>query len=162
MKFIKTIFALLAVVVIAAVLWGLRRTYKVEHGANEELFQAGTADMTALDGDFTGTVTGYNGSWQGKTFMRTENAGINRFLENGAIVTKYPFKTYVGKGLRNEELDVIKLDYNQPGNPWWLQYIVDEIVLVAPAKYLGKVHIHLMSGVTFSVGYFTIEPSVGI
>lgn len=140
-----------------AICFGLWRTYKTGRSQNQENFLRGTADIAALDGDYQGSVTGYSGSWQGKTFNRTDGSGRNRFQEHGGIVTKFPFKTSVGKGVRDTQLDVIKLDYNQPGNPWWLRLIIDEVVLVAPDTYLGKVHIRVAPGIVFSMGYFTLE-----
>jgi hypothetical protein len=146
----------IVVVCLLIVCFGLWRTYTVEHSQNQQLFRQGAADTTTLDGEYTGRVTGYEGRWQGKTFFRQDSRGINRFQESGSIVNKYPFKTYLGKGLRDPDLNVIKLDYNQSGNPWWLRFIVDEIVMSAPDTYLGKVHIHVAPGITFSMGYFTL------
>lgn len=161
---LKAIATLLFVVVglalVGSSLFGLWRTRKSEQSPNQERFLAGTAETLSLDGDYQGTVTGYSGSWQGKAFTQTDNSGLNRFLENGEIVKKFPFKTYVAKGLRDVDLDVIKLDYNQPGNPWWLRFIVDEIVLVSPNTYLGKVYIRVVPGLVFSMGYFTLEKSL--
>lgn len=157
MNIVKILLTVVGVLVLAVLVFGWRRTYKTEHGQNQEKFRGGTADMTMLDGDYEGVVTGYDGTWQGKTIFQAENRGINRFKQGDSVVQKYPFATYVGKGLRDRELDVIKLDYNQRGNPWWLQFIVDEMVKVGPDTYLGKVHIHLAPGLTFSMGYFTLE-----
>ncbi len=157
MPILKALLLLIGLVVVAAVLFGWKRTYKTEHGVTQEKFRSGTADTATLNGDYTGFVTGYEGAWQGKSINQAENTGINRFKEGDQVVQKYPFKTYVGKGLRDKDLDVIKLDYNQPGNPWWLRFIIDEMVSTGPDTYLGKVHIHLAPGITFSMGYFTLK-----
>lgn len=157
MKVIAAILVIALVLIVAAVWWGLRRTYRVEHSQNQVVFRRGTADTTSLDGEYGGLVTGYSGSWQGKTFDHSTNSGINRFRENGTVVQKYPFKTSLAKGLRDPAMDVVTLDYNQPGNPWWLKFVVDEIVSVAPNTYLGKVHLRLAPRLVFSVGYFTLR-----
>jgi hypothetical protein len=155
-KIILLVFGLL--IIVAAVI-GMWRTYKAEHGQNQKIFQSGTANSAAFSGEYQGTVTGYSGAWQGKSIDQTQARGINRFREGATVVERYPFATSVGKGLRDRQLDVIKLDYNQPGNPWWLKFIVDEVVEIAPATYLGKVHLHILPGVTFTAGYFTLTKS---
>ncbi|HLD25908.1 MAG TPA: hypothetical protein VJC05_02615 [Candidatus Andersenbacteria bacterium] len=148
---------LVIVVLLAAVLFGVYRTVKSERSGNQEKFVRGTADSASVDGDYIGNVPGLDVSWQGKTFNQAESSGINRFKEGDRVTTNYPFKTYVAKGLRDKDTDVIVLDYNQPGNPWWLRFIVDEMVSTAPNTYLGKVHIRALPRVVFTMGYFTLE-----
>ncbi len=157
MSIIEILIKLLGLAILVTLLIGWWRTYVVAHSPNQAKFRQGKADPSTLDGDYIGTVPGHTFTWQGKTLNRTDSSGVNRFKENNTIVSKYPFKTYVGKGLRDKQLDVIKLDYNQPGNPWWLKFIVDEIVQTAPDTYLGKVHIQLAPRLTFTVGFFTLE-----
>ena len=159
MNVIKTLLILLGLLIGGALLFGLRRTYVSEHSSRHEQFRRGTADISNLNGEYRGKVPGYSVRWQGKTFNQAKSSGINRFQENNTIVNKYPFKTYVGRGLRDQDMEVIKIDYNQPDNPWWLRFIVDEIVTVAPNTYLGKVHLRLMPRVVFTMGYFTLEKS---
>lgn len=157
MRFLSFLFALFLLLLVAAIILGLYRTFKTERSENQEKFVLGTADIDSLDGDFRGKVRGYNGTWQGKTFSRAESSGINRFQGQGVLTPKYPFKTYVAKGLRDKAVDVVVLDYNQSGNPWWLKFIVDEVVSNAPNAYLGKIHIRLAPRIVFSIGYFTLE-----
>lgn len=154
MKAILVLLALVGALLLAAVIWAAWRTYKTEHSANQEAFRQGTAAVTALDGEFRGHVDGYTGSWQGKT-LRVSH-GINRFQEQDGVVERYPFAIVVASGLRDRAQEVIRLDYNQPGNPWWLRFIIDEMVQVAPETYLGKVHVRPLPGVVFSLGYFTL------
>ena len=43
------------------------------------------------------------------------------------------FKTYQAKGLRDPEVDVLRIDYELPGNPFWLRRITDgDVVEVKP------------------------------
>lgn len=53
--------------------------------------------------------------------------------------------------------DVLKIDYAIPANPFWLRFILDEIVETEPGKLLGKVHIHLLPDLNFTLGFFTLE-----
>ena len=69
---------------------------------------------------------------------------------------RQPFKTYYGNGLRDKNLNVLVLDYDIPENPFWLRYIRDEIVQVAPNQYLGKLHLRVI-GFAFTLGYFELE-----
>lgn len=116
----------------------------------------GVAGMSALDGDYKGVAHGYSGTWQGKTIFQSKKSGINRFLYGEKLEQKYPFALSFQKALRDADKDVIVLDYNQPGNPWWLKYIVDEMVEVGPQQYLGKVHVRITSGLVFTLGYFSL------
>ena len=103
----------------------------------------------------------------GRGMVKVNSTGINLFYDkkarhntapgSSAQVERYPFKTYAGKGLRDKKLDVLKIDYNVDGNPFWLRLIVDEIVEVTPGKYLGKMHIKLIPGFPFTVLYFELK-----
>lgn len=138
-------------------LFGFLRTSTIEQDERQEMFQRGIAEINTLDGVYHGKVGGYSFSWQGKTFDQITRSGINRFQENETIVTRYPFATSVGKGLRDTDRDVIRISYDLPENPWWLRFIVDEIVLIAPDIYLGKIHVRLTPYTIFTLGYFILE-----
>lgn len=146
----------LLILFLAAVGWA--RTYKTQHSPNQARFLQGKIPADAPNGFYKGSVTGYSGSWQGKTFDTATQRGVNIIRSNSQDVPKYPFATSVGPGLRDPQLPVIKIDYNLPENAWWLRYILDEIVEVAPNTFLGKIHIRLPLGLpTASIGYFTLE-----
>src|SRR5688500_3121055 len=97
------------VLVLAALAYAWWLTYKSERSPNQAVFTKGAADVSGLDGDYRGFVTGYDGSWQGKTLHQSEKRGINRFKDGDSLMDKYPFAFYVTKGLRNSEQDVIRL-----------------------------------------------------
>ncbi len=139
-----------------ALLLGYGRTYVVERQPEQAEFTKGVADLSALDGEYSGVAHGYLGSWQGKTIFQDTKSGINRFLYGETIEQKYPFGLSLQKALRDANKDVIVLDYNQKGNPWWLKYIVDEMVEVGPQHYLGKVHARITSDLVFTLGYFSL------
>jgi hypothetical protein len=157
MKFLMPLFALLIIIVAGLLAYAYLRTYRAEHSANQERFVKGTAPLVAPVGLYRGTVTGYTGAWRGKAF-KDETSGINIFEDAGQRNERYPFKTYVAPGIRDTDVSVLKIDYNIPGNPWWLKFILDEVVEVAPNTLLGKVHVHFGS-VAFTLGYFTLEKS---
>lgn len=84
---------------------------------------------------------------------------MNAFEKNGVKSQAYPFIYSVSESIGFPGKKVIRLDYNQPENPFWLRFIVDEMVEEAPAKYLGVVYISLIPATPFRMGYFTLERS---
>lgn len=132
---------------------GLVQTYRVQHRPSQKLFQAGTIPEPLPDGFYQGNhFTGFGKDWQGKVFDRVAQAGINQFA-NGQ---RFTFTTYQTAGLRDKSQQVLRIDYKRPGNPWWLRFIVDEIVQTEPGHYLGKVHLRVMPGVVFTLTYFEL------
>lgn len=130
---------------------GFIRIWQVQNSPNQKLFISGKVPNPLPNGLYKGSVS-FKTSWQGKKFDATSSTGLNLIDDK----EKYPFKTYTGKGLQDKNLDVLKIDYNIPQNPFWLKFILDEIVETSPGKYLGKVHINFF-GFPFSVGYFRLK-----
>lgn len=156
MNIILSFLAVVIFLVSVVLLLGYVRTYMVERKSEQQIFTKGTADLSGLDGDYKGVAHGYSGTWQGKTIFKNKQTGINRFLYGEKLEHKYPFALSTQKALRDTGKDVIVLDYNQPGNPWWLKYIVDEMVQTGPQEYLGKVHVAITPGIVFTLGYFSL------
>lgn len=156
MNIILSLLAVIVFIASALLLLGYGRTYIVERQTEQVKFTKGVADLSALDGDYKGVAYGYSGSWQGKTIFGSKKTGINRFLNDGVLANRYPFALSVRKALRDTGKEVIVLDYNQPENPWWLKYIVDEMVQTAPGQYLGKVHVQITPDIIFTLGYFSL------
>jgi hypothetical protein len=140
----------LSAIVIA---FGLARTWQVGRDPLNAAFRAGIVPSPALDGPYHGSVPGHTVSWLGKKMNAADNAGINVFTDGD----KYPFATSVGAGLRDTDIQVLKIQYDVPGNPWWLRLVLDEMVQVAPGKYLGKVNLQIVPGMPFTIGYFRLE-----
>jgi hypothetical protein len=158
MNFLLGVLLVIVLLLSLGVILAIVRTYQMEHSAMQQQFEKGVANIATLDGDYKGIAHGYEGSsWQGKTLTRASHMGINRFLKNGESSTNYPFRFYISKGLRDTNLDVITLDYNQEGNPWWLKFIVDEMMEISPKEYLGKVHVQIAPQIVFTLGYFTLS-----
>ncbi len=118
-------------------------------------FAAGSAQLPAI-GHYKGAAGGFMGAWRGKIFNH-DGRGINLFQRKTGEEQKYPFAYYISKSLRDKKREVIVLDYNQPGNPWWLRYIRDEMVATGDTTYLGKVNVYIAPHFHLSLGYFTLE-----
>ena len=151
--FYLILLTLIFLIVTLLLIFALLRTWKTQTGSNQKLFLSGHIPNPLLDGIYKGSVIGLKTNWQGKKFDAKNSAGIN-IIDNKE---KYPFKTYIGKGLQDTNLRVYKIDYNISQNPLWLRFILDEIVEVEKGKYLGKVHINLIPKVPISLGYFRLE-----
>ncbi len=136
------------------ILWG--RTWQIEHSKNQSIFASGKVPNPLPSGLYSGSVPGHKVSWLGKKFDATSSTGINVFQQGSTTVEEYPFKTYVGKGLRDKGISVLKIDYNSPSNPFWLRFILDEIVEVSPGQYLGKLHV-IIATFPFTLGYFELK-----
>lgn len=130
------------------------RTYTTQHSPQQKEFLKGKASQP--NGFLKGSVNAKT-NWLGKKFDKENATGINVFSKDKTQEEKYKFKTYVGKGLADPTLDVLKIDYNIPGNPFWLRLIMDEIVETEPGKYLGKLHVRLLPRVSFALGYFSLQ-----
>ncbi|MEK7505934.1 MAG: hypothetical protein AAB597_03530, partial [Patescibacteria group bacterium] len=114
---------------LAAILFGFFRTYQMEGSDNQVAFLKGSMPNPLPDGFHMGSVSGPKVSWLGKKFEASKQTGINIFKnKDGGQKEKYPFKTYIGKGVRDKEIEVLKIDYNVPENPFWLRYSLDEVV----------------------------------
>lgn len=152
MKLMLIILYILIAVIVITFLGFEVRSWQVNRDARNKIFAAGTVPAPLPDGFFKGHVNGYRGTWIGKTFDASGN-GINNFSDGNKL---YPFKFYPGPGLTDKSLTVLKIDYNQQQNSWWVRHIVDEVVQTAPGQLLGKIQARWL-GLTFSIGYFTLQ-----
>lgn len=133
-------------------------TWKSQKSPLDDIFAKGALPK-GLDGFYAGKVDGYNGSWRGKVFDAKTQTGINRFEISGQTIEHYSFDTYSGKGLQNRNTMALKIDYNRPGNPWWVKFVLDEVVEIEPGNYIGKIHLRIIPGLPFTVGYFKLSPA---
>jgi hypothetical protein len=99
--------------------------------------------------------------WLGKTFDHAAQTGDNVFVRNTFAratsrlgwpeyrvrsddpphtVRVFPFRTYVGQGLEDADVSVLKLDYTQSPNPLPVRRIIDEVVELPGGYILGKAH----------------------
>jgi hypothetical protein len=148
-----TLIKYILYLIIISLALGALRTWQMNHGEKENTFLTGTVPNLKPDGLYAGTVPGRTVSWQGKKFNRTNSTGINVF-NNGE---RYSFITSAGKGITDKKLDVFKIEYNVPTNPWWLRPILDEVVEITPGYYLGKLQLRIIPGHPFTLMYFELR-----
>ena len=153
-----TILIAIVLLVLALIVgFGLYRTIVTRLSPNQALFVQGKAPDPLPDGLYKGSVPGYEFTWKGKKFHRADATGINIFRNGNVDEERYPFHMYIAKGVQDTATDVLKIDYNISGNPLWLRIILDEITEVGSGKYLGKVHVRVIPGIPFTMGYFWLE-----
>jgi hypothetical protein len=69
----------------------------------------------------------------------------------------FTFRTYIGKGMFDPDLDVLKLDYDSPDNPGKdVRRVLDEVVELPDGVYLGKAHLHFFWGEWKTVAFFSL------
>lgn len=139
----------------------VRSWYIQDVDDKQKTFLAGQVPNPLPDGSYHGTVPGYTVPWLGKKFNAADHSGINLFKNGGGDISaapaeKYRFRTSMGPGLKDANVTVIKIDYDIPENPFWLRWILDEIVETAPGVYLGKMIVRFF-GTSFALIYFTLE-----
>ena len=149
--------ALVVIAVAGGLAFGYYRTLLSEGSPKQDAFVKGIFPSPLPVGFLKGTVDGLQVSWKGKKLNADHQTGINIFFGETGEEERYPFKTYEAKGLRDPDLVVLRIDYDLPINPFWLRRIIDEIVEVEKGKYLGKVHLRVLPGYPFTMGYFGLE-----
>ncbi len=153
----NTIIIVIILIILLPISLGLFRNWQTLNSPSQKLFLNGKIPNPKPSGAYKGSFESFKTSWQGKKFDPSTGSGQVQYGVN--IIDgkeKFPFKTYVGKGLQ-DNIDVLKIDYNIPGNPLWVKLLLDELVEIKPGKYLGKVHINLIPGLPFLVEYFRLE-----
>ena len=152
-----------------------------EHSGYQKQFSAGTTPNPSPDGFYNGkahVLFDADVPWMGKSFDRANELGFNIFTPAGASILKiiapfykrytknsdgntiaYYFKTRTAPGLKDPQINVVKLDYDSPENPFRIRIILDEIVEIAPDEYLGKIHVKVFPGYYSTLGYFGLKKS---
>jgi hypothetical protein len=115
--------------------------------------------------------------WKGKTFTAADQSGDNIFtrdsfglahlywpLYRGYIgdgpttYRAFAFHTYLAPGRTDPDRQVLKIDYNRPGNPRLsVRRVLDELVQLDDRLYLGKAHLKWWWGGWQVVAYFTLS-----
>lgn len=75
--------------------------------------------------------------WRGKSFRSTDAAhgeGINRIVSDRFRL--FRFTTSIGPS-RAGDFDAVQLDYDHPGNPFFIRVIKDEVRAIEPGLFLG-------------------------
>ena len=156
MGLLARLFALVSVVGSILIGVGLALTFQTRRSPKHTEFVEGRVPSELPDGSYDGSAD-LKTSWRGKTFNAVQRRGINLLESGGTRRVRFPFGIYFGSGLTEPQIEVLKIDYDIPENPFWLRWILDEMVEVADGSLLGKVHIRLVPGFPFTVGYFRLE-----
>jgi hypothetical protein len=154
----RTILIALCIVIFLGVVGIGARHLMVQSSDQQKLFLAGTVPDDLPDGVYNGEFP-MAIQWKGKRFDAKRGTGVNLFRDGiQAVHEDLIFVMDVGPSLiEREDFQVIKIDYDLAENPWWVRLVVDEIVLVEPGRYLGKVHVKLLPGVRVAVGFFELQ-----
>ena len=145
----------------------------------QKKFLEGKLPSPAPDGFYRGSaylLGNRRVPWLGKSFESQNAKGFNIFTPKGASLLKimtpfyklfrtnadgntdaYYFNTSTGPGFKDKDIDVFKLDYDSPENPFLIRIILDEMVEVAPHEYLGKVHMKVFPGYYATIGFFGLK-----
>jgi hypothetical protein len=118
-------------------------------------FTKGGLPSEPLNGNYSGSAL-FQANWRGKYFNSADQTGLNNFQIGESVYQQFKFKTYVGKGLLDDK-EVLKIDYDLPENPFFVRWVVDEIVEVERGKYLGKAHVRVLPFMPFTIIYFSLE-----
>lgn len=127
--------------------------YRANYQPESPQFANGNFPKTMPDGFYRGDTTLSKGDWRGKTFDAASASGINVFASGD----RYKFHMYPGYSLTNSHQQVLKIDYNQGGNPIWLRFVVDEVVQLGPNQLVGKIQVKTLPYLPITVGYFTLQ-----
>ena len=124
--------------------------------------QAATPTIAEVTGDMRGRMLAFNGlgrgllaralrafarwrffPWRGKSFRALgpdHGEGINRVFGDRKPRRWFRFETKIGPS-RAGGFDAFHLDYDNPGNPFYIRAIKDEIRRVGPGLYLGQAYL---------------------
>lgn len=136
-----------------------------------------TMAMTRPTDAFVRWVSGMYMPWLGKSFDPENESGINllrpgarsqmkvlwrgyepRRNEDGNLEA-FPFKTRVGPGRLDPQVDVLKIDYDFDANPdFIIRHILDELVQIDDDLYLGKILYRLRDS-WHAIGFFSLHSS---
>jgi len=175
MLLVWIIVAIGVAAIIWLVFWRLI-TLMVERSARQREFLEGVVPQSPPDGFYNGSAYLLGNRpvpWLGKSFERENAKGFNIFTPQGASILRamtpfyklfrlngdgntdaYYFKTSTGPGFKDKGIDVFKLDYDAPENPFLIRVILDEMVEVGPQEFLGKVHLKVFPGYYATIGFF--------
>ncbi|MFI5298940.1 MAG: hypothetical protein ACHREM_12660 [Polyangiales bacterium] len=91
--------------------------------------------------------------WRGKTFTPKDalaGEGINRVVFDR--VKLFRFTTFIGRS-RAGDFDAVQLDYDHPGNPFFIRAIKDEIRELSPGLWLGQAWVQALGTTTLGLWF---------
>jgi hypothetical protein len=100
--------------------------------------------------------------WQGKIFEMAfskraggQGSGINRLNIGSLRFLRFHFNTQIAPPLVGAN-NVFRLNYDLPGNPWYIRRIRDDIKRIGDGLYLGTANFR-MGGAHKFIIYFVLE-----
>ncbi|HEX2090669.1 MAG TPA: hypothetical protein VHI54_12230 [Actinomycetota bacterium] len=114
--------------------------------------------------------------WQGKAFSPVASNGVNRLTTSARLPLKalfpsytpeavtgndldaFTFRTSVGPGAIDRDINVFKVDYDFEPNPGLIRRVLDELVEAGPGSYLGKI-LFKIRGEFRAIGFFSLRKS---
>ena len=178
MLIIWILIGIFIAVVLWLALWTLV-TFLVGKSRRQTEFLAGNSPTEMPEGFYRGSAYLLGNRpvpWLGKSFESANQKGFNIFTPKGASLLKimtplyklfrlnsagntdaYYFKTSTGPGFKDKEIDVFKLDYDSPENPFLIRIILDEMIEIGPQEFLGKVHMKVFPGYYATIGFFGLR-----
>lgn len=114
--------------------------------------------------------------WRGKFFDAAGATGDNIFTRDSLTLSHiywplyrgykddtkdtyraFTFQTRIAPGFADPDRQVLKLEYNLPGNPSLsVRRVLDELVQIEAGFYLGKAHLHWLWGTWQQVAFFSL------
>lgn len=158
MMIFSNIIGFLLSVALLGCVYGFYRTWKTGTYPEYREFLSGSVPVALpSEGLWNGSAAELGDiSWKGKKVL-VGARGINVFRKNGVTSEAYPFALLITDSIGFPGKKILRLDYDQKENPFWLRFIADEMVSVGQDKYLGIVYITLIPGTPFRMGYFRLE-----
>ncbi len=115
--------------------------------------------------------------WKGKWFDASHARGDNIFSRDSLAAARvmwpfyrgymddgpdtyraFEFRTSIAPGMTDPDRQVLKIDYNLPGNPALsVRRVIDELVAVPGGLYLGKANLKWLWGRWQLVAFFTLS-----
>lgn len=99
--------------------------------------------------------------WRGKVFENVtsnDGKGINRFQVGPFKSLRYPCETRIVPPLVGTD-NVYNLNYDLPGNPWYINRIRDDVKKIGEGLFLGSANFKIMGEHRFLV-YFVLESAM--
>ena len=150
--------AALGVIIFGLLLLGEFRTWQVQSSPQQKKYLTGGLPHLAPKGFYAGYVPSLSGSpWQGKRFDPINDRGVNIFVNQGKASAKYPFYSSIGASSRDGNLHVFRINYNNSANPWRVRLFLDELVVVKPGFFLGKLSLKIIPGRPYQITFFDLQ-----
>ncbi len=85
--------------------------------------------------------------------VATKGGGYNEFL---GLVRIGNFITEQSQSILGDGQKVLRINYNRPGNPFWLKPLNDELKMLQPGIYLGR-GVYRLGSLALNTFYFSVE-----